>query len=205
MKKNLLASWEKWALMGSVHMILSCFVYYFNLRVFGPDDAPFYGFILVFLGVVSFFAAYHIRTNEATSKFTYVAFVVEVCILLVLAVHVVVSLSVLREMSLAGQSEKRFDVNLTTASKFKSETLQSRALNMIAGQKTETKSAVFKRQEEWLRYLLIFELAAGLIGAISLVAYSLGDKDKNGKIDFFEDEEEEAASPPPPAEEKKAA
>lgn len=182
---------EKWLLLGGIHVALSAFVYYFNVRVFGQEDAKFYAAPLVVLGVVSYIAARHIHSGEATEVFRKKAFQVELAILSVLLLNVVVSMMVLREMSLAGQAESRFDRHLGTASRLRSTDAQERLVAAIVSGKQPTKIQVFQEKEKILVGLLFLELVVAMGGGLWLVAYSLGDADKNGEIDFFEDNSED--------------
>lgn len=182
---------EKWFLLGGIHVALSAFVYYFNVRVFGAEDAKFYVSALAVLAIVSIIAARHIQSGDATEVFRKIAFKVELAILCVLFLNVVVSMMVLREMSLATQAEDRFDRNIGVASKLKSEEAQDRLVAAIVGGKRPTKIEVFQEKEKILVVLLFLELAVGMGGALWLVAYSLGDSDKNGEVDWFEEEEPE--------------
>lgn len=186
-----LSKGEKWFLLGGVHLALSAFVYYFNVRVFGKDDAVFYIAPLVVLAVVSLIAGRHILGGDSTPEFQRKAFQVELAILGVLFLNVVVSMMVLREMSLASQAEARFDKNVQTATRLRSADAQDRLIGALVAGKSPTKTEVFQQKERILVGLLFLELFVAMGGGLMLVAYSIGDADKNGKVDMFEDEEEE--------------
>ena len=191
-----LMKWEKWLLLGGPHIALSAFVYYFNIRVFGEEDAKFYVAPLAVMAIVSFIAARHIHTGGSTSVFRTRALQAELSILAVLLLNVCISMMVLREMSLAGQAEKRMDGNLERATKLKSLEAQDRLVAAVLMGKGSNKIQVFQEKEKILVGLLFLELLVAMGWGLVLVAYSVGDADKNGKVDFFEEEEEE---PEPPA------
>lgn len=191
-----LSKGEKWFLLGGVHLALSSFVYYFNVRVFGEEDAAFYIAPLVVLAVVSLIAGRHIQAGNSTPEFQRKAFQVELSILGILFLNVVVSMMVLREMSLASQAEVRFDKNVESATKLRSVDAQDRLIGALVAGKSPTKTEVFQQKERILVGLLFLELFVAMGGGLMLVAYSIGDSDKNGKVDIFEEDEEEEEEMP---------
>lgn len=202
-KASGISKWEKWFLLGGVHVALSGFVYYFNERVFGPEEAKFYLSPLIVLAVVSIIAGRHIHRGDATEVFRRKAFHVELLILSVLLLNVVVSMMVLREMSLATQAEGRFDRNLQTASSL-DYLAQRELVSSLVKEQPTSKIKVFQQKEQILVGLLFLELLVGMGGGLLLVAYSLGDSDGNGEIDIFEEEDEEEKEVQPKKKRKSA-
>jgi len=125
------ASWEKWALMSVIILGLSSIVVYFNFRVFRIEDGWPYSAVVSFIVLLSFIVTRHIKRNPVTTNFLRSAFVFEILLCAVLCGNVVYSLSVLREMSVAGQNEKEWREAIDSVSKLRGQNNQKEALQQL--------------------------------------------------------------------------
>src|SRR5215475_9983764 len=97
-----LQGWEKWLLMSIIITCLAAIVVYFNLMVYGLVDGASYIGVVLFIVVLSFVVTRHVKRNPVTSSFLIAAFTFEVLLAIALGVNAGYSLSVQREMGIAG-------------------------------------------------------------------------------------------------------
>lgn len=197
------ASWEKWALMSVIILGLSGVVVYFNLRVFGIQDGAPYCAVVLFMVLVSLLITRHIKRRPVTVNFVRAAFVFEVLLTIALGVNVTYSLSVMREMSVAGQAEERQTENLKATTqnveaigKLTSPAAQRAAARALeAQQKAQagdkpapvvSRAAVFSANEKVLFWIMIAELSVAMLATFTLLGLSVFDRDMSGVPDFLE-------------------
>lgn len=188
MKNPVMAGWEKWLLMTVIILGLSTIVVYFNFRVFGWLDGLPYIAVIFLIALTSLLITRHVRRYPVTTSFVVAAFIYEVLLTATLATNAAYSLSVMREMSIAGQGEAALSANLETATKFRSDRAQRQALSLVSGQApSASRSAVFAAKERDLFRIMIAELLLVGIAIFSLIGLSIfGDRDQNGVPDFLE-------------------
>ncbi len=215
------AAWEKWMVMSVVILGLASVVIWFNLRVFGWQDGAPYIAVVAFIVLVSLLVTRHVKRSAVTANFVKAAFVFEILLTLCLAVNVAYSLSVMREMSVAGADEKRQSENLKetthtveSISKLKSPAAQRAAARALeAQQKAQSgekpaapavsRAAVFAAKEAVLFWIMIAELGVAMLATFTLLGLSVFDQDGNGVPDFLEKEkpkqQQQEAAPQPAA------
>jgi len=182
--------WEKWALMSVLILGLASILIYFNIRVFEWDGWPYIS-VVAFIVLLSFVVTRHIKRSPVTRNFLTAAFVFEVLLTLALGINAAFSLSVMREMSVAGQGEVSQRETLKEVGKLKGWRTQRDALKMVGtGGAIETRQAVFARNERWLFWIMIGELGIALLATFTLLGLSVFDQDKNGAPDFLEGKDE---------------
>lgn len=188
MKNPVMAGWEKWLLMTVIILGLSAIVVYFNFRVFGWLDGAPYIAVIFLIALTSLLITRHVRRYPVTTSFVVAAFIYEVLLTATLATNATYSLSVMREMSIAGQGEAVLSANLETATKFKSDRAQRLALSLVSEQApAASRTAVFAAKERDLFRIMIAELLLVGIAIFSLIGLSIfGDRDQNGIPDFLE-------------------
>lgn len=212
------AAWEKWALMSVIVLGLSGVVVWFNVRVFGWADGAPYIAVVAFMVLVSLLITRHIKRRPVTANFVRAAFVFEILLTVALGVNVTYSLSVMREMSVAGQAEERQTENLkaTTAnveaiSKLTSPAAQRAAARALEAQQKgqpgsdpaqpSTRAGVFASKEKVLFWIMIAELSVAMLATFSLLGLSVFDRDMSGIPDFLEKPQarQQAAAPSLPS------
>ena len=197
------ASWEKWLLMLAVIIGLASVVVWFNLRTFGYLDGAPYLAVVGFVVLVSLLVTRHVKRSPVTLAFVRAAFIFEVLLAIALGINAAYSLSIVREMSVAGESEQRLQANIEAASKLKSPAAQRRAMRLVESQgQVTTKAAVFAAAERRLFWIMIAELGIALLATFTLLGLSVFDKDLNGVPDFLEKAQarpQAAPSPAPPS------
>lgn len=188
MKRPVMSGWEKWLLMSVIILGLSAIVVYFNIRVFGLIDGAPYVAVVSLMALTSLLITRHVKRYTVTTSFVVAAFVYEILLTATLATNAAYSLSVMREMSVAGQGEAALAANLDTATKFKTDRAQREALKLVSHQlPTASRSAVFAEKERFLFRLMIIELSFVGVAIFSLIGLSIfGDRDGNGIPDFME-------------------
>ncbi len=173
--------WEKWLLMSIIILCLSAIVIYFNLTVFGlSDGAPYIGVVL-FIVILSFLITAHIKWHPVTTGFLRAAFLFEVLLCAALGVNVAYSLSVQREMSIAGLTEQTRKDTIAEISKLRGQRNQRQALRYAGVNEKEqarTRDSVFKEKERVLFWIMMGELGIGLLGTFVLLGLSTFGKDK---------------------------
>ena len=184
--------------MTVVILGLAGVVVWFNLRVFGLADGAPYVVVVSFIVLVSFITTRHIKRHPVTTNFLKSAFVFEVLLTVALGANVAYSLSVMREMSIAGQSEARQAENVKTTSqtveaiaKLKSPAAQRAAARALEAQQNApsqviTRAAVFASKDQVLFWIMIAELAVAMLATFTLLGLSVFDKDLSGIPDFLE-------------------
>lgn len=205
------ASWEKWSLMTVVILGLAGVVVWFNLRVFGLADGAPYIAVVAFIVLVSMLVTRHIKRHPVTANFIKAAFIFEVMLTLCLGVNAAYSLSVMREMSIAGQSEARQAENVKTTSqtveaiaKLKSPAAQRAAARALEAQQNApsqviSRAEVFASKDQVLFWIMIAELAVAMLATFTLLGLSVFDKDLSGVPDFLERPEAKQARQSVPA------
>lgn len=190
------AGWEKWVLMLAVIIGLASVVVWFNLRTFGYLDGAPYLAVVGFVVLVSLLVTRHVKRSPVTVAFVRAAFIFEVLLAVALGINAAYSLSIVREMSVAGESEQRLQANIEAASKLKSPAAQRRALRLVESQgQVTTKAAVFAAAERRLFWIMIAELGIALLATFTLLGLSVFDQDLNGIPDFLERPESKQARP----------
>ena len=206
------AAWEKWSILSVVLLGLAGVVVWFNLRVFGWQDGAPYIAVVAFIVLVSFITTRHIKRNPVTTNFLKAAFVFEILLTVALGVNVAYSLSVMREMSVAGQAEEQHSRDLQTTSqtvdsiaKLTSPAAQRAAARALeaqqkaqAGEKPAqviTRAAVFSANEKVLFWIMIAELSVAMLATFTLLGLSVFDRDMSGVPDFLERPESKQARP----------
>jgi len=197
MKKPVMSGWEKWLLMSVIILGLSAIVVYFNLRVFGLIDGAPYVAVVSLMALTSLLITRHVKRYPVTTSFVVAAFIYEILLTATLATNAAYSLSVMREMSVAGQGEAALSANLETATKFKSDRAQREALALVSHQApTASRSAIFAEKEQTLFRLMLLELSFVGVAIFSLIGLSIfGDRDGNGIPDFLESTKPERPEP----------
>ena len=197
------AAWEKWSILSVVLLGLAGVVVWFNVRVFGWQDGAPYIAVVAFIVLVSFITTRHIKRNPVTTNFLKAAFVFEILLTVALGVNVAYSLSVMREMSVAGQAEERQTENLKATTqnveaigKLTSPAAQRAAARALeaqqkaqAGEKPAqivTRAAVFSANEKVLFWIMIAELSVAMLATFTLLGLSVFDRDMSGVPDFLE-------------------
>jgi hypothetical protein len=134
MKNPVMAGWEKWLLMTVIILGLSTIVVYFQFP--GVWLVGWRALHRCYLAdsLTSLLITRHVRRYPVTTSFVVAAFIYEVLLTATLATNAAYSLSVMREMSIAGQGEAALSANLETATKFKSDRAQRQALSLVSGQ-----------------------------------------------------------------------
>ena len=186
-----LDGWQKWALITSIVVGLSAIVLYFNFSVFGWYDGLPYTAVVLFLCLLSFIITRHIKRSPVTTNFLRAVFVFEVLLCLVLGGNAAVSLSVQREMSVAGLAETQRSTDLGNIAKLKGPKAQYKAVSQITANALETRQKIFARYERFLFWILMLEIVVGLTATFVLLGLSVFDKDHNGVPDFLEEWEPE--------------
>ncbi len=183
------AGWEKWALMSVIILGLSSVIVYFNFRVFGMADGWPYTAVVAFIVLLSLIVTRHVKQNPVTTNFLRAAFIFEVLLCVVLCLNVVYSLSVMREMSVAGQNEKEWREAIDSVSKLRGRNNQKQALQQLKqdGYKIQTRQEVFVEKEQVLFWIMMAELTVALLATFVLLGYSVFDRNNNGVMDFLED------------------
>jgi len=184
-----MSGWEKWLMMTVIVFGLSGIVGYFNVRVFGLVDGAPYLAVVGLMALSSLLITRHVRRYPVTSKFVVAAFIFEILLTVTLAVNATFSLSVLRDMSVAGQGEEALAQNLETATRFKSPREQRAALEILKQQgPVQTRAAKFSAQEGHLYKLMLWELSLVGIAIFTLIGLSIfPDRNGNGIPDVLED------------------
>lgn len=180
------APWEKWALMSIIILGLSGIIIYFNYRTFGMADGLPYTAVIAFIILISLLITRHIRYNPVTTNFLRAAFVFEVLLTAALALNVVYSLSVMREMSVASQAETSRKETLDSISKLRGSRAQRQALEMVKGEEVKGRQTIFADKERWLFWIMIAELGIGVLATFVLLGLSVFDKDKDGVPDVLQ-------------------
>lgn len=195
-----LKNWEKWVVIFVMIAGLSSIIVYFNVRVFGWYDGAPYIAVVGLIVLMSFIITRHIKYNPVTTNFLRAAFIFEIMLCISLGVNVAYSLSVMREMSVAGQGEihqteiaKTQSQTMAEIAKFKSPQAQRVATrSMAASQQGKgtapvlSKLDVFKQYDRWLFWIMIGELAVAGVSFFVLLSLSVFDADGNGIPDFIE-------------------
>ncbi len=184
-------SWEKWALMSVIILALAGIIIYFNLRVFGWLDGAPYIAVVGYIVLLSFLITRHIKYNPVTYNFLRSAFAFEVLLTIALGVNVVYSLSVMREMSVAGQGQQSQKEMLDSIGKLRGSRNQGDALKKFGGDgDNRTRVQVFTENERVLFWIMMGELGIALIATFVLLGLSVFDKNKDGVMDVFQSEED---------------
>lgn len=203
------SAWEKWMVMTVIILGLSGVVIYFNLRVFGLADGLPYIAVVSFIALVSLLVTRHIKRYPVTANFIKAAFIFEILLTLALGVNAAYSLSVMREMSVAGQTEERQTTNLKATTqnveaigKLSSPAAQRAAARALEAQQKQqggdkpaqivSRAAVFAEKEAVLFWIMISELCAAMLATFALLGLSVFDKDQSGVPDFLEKEKPKA-------------
>jgi len=181
-----LAGWQKWALMTAIIGGLSAIVVFFNYRVFGVWDGLPYSAVVAFLTLLSFIITLHIKRNAVTTNFLRAAFVFEILLCLALGINAAYSLSVMRDMSVAGQSEDSQRAAIKEIGNLKGSRTQREALKLVETSNVKTRQQVFGDNERVLFWILISELGIGLLAFFTLLGLSVFDKDGDGVPDVFQ-------------------
>lgn len=194
-----LKNWEKWVVIFVMIAGLSSIIVYFNVRVFGWYDGAPYIAVVGLIVLMSFIITRHIRYNPVTTNFLRAAFIFEILLCISLGVNVAYSLSVMREMSVAGQGEihqeeiaKTQSQTMAEIAKLKSPQAQRTATRTMAATQGKgtapvlSKLDVFKQYDRWLFWIMIGELAVAGISFFVLLSLSVFDADGNGVPDFMQ-------------------
>lgn len=192
-------NWEKWVVIFVMIAGLSSIIVYFNVRVFGWYDGAPYIAVVGLIVLMSFIITRHIRYNPVTTNFLRAAFIFEILLCISLGVNVAYSLSVMREMSVAGQGEihqeeiaKTQSQTMAEIAKLKSPQAQRTATRTMAATQGKgttpvlSKLDVFKQYDRWLFWIMIGELAVAGISFFVLLSLSVFDADGNGVPDFMQ-------------------
>ncbi len=205
------SSVEKWMIMAMVILGLSAVIVYFNLRVFGVADGIPYIAVVSFVVLVSLLVTRHIKRHPVTVNFIRAAFCFEVLLTIALGINAAYSLSVMREMSVAGEDEKRQTETLKettqtveSIAKLTSPAAQRAAARALEAQQKQqsgekpaapvSRAAVFAAKERILFWIMLGELAISMLATFTLLGLSVFDRDFSGVPDFLE---KAAPSPKP--------
>lgn len=180
--------WEKWALISVLILGLSSIVVYFNVKVFAWDGWPYVA-VVSFIVLLSFIVTSHIKRKKVTSNFLLAAFIFEILLVAVLGINVAYSLSVMREMSVAGQGEASQRETIKEIGKLKGGKTQRDALKIAGTTAIKTRQTVFAENEQVLFWIMIAELGVAVLAMFTLLGLSVFDKNLNGVPDFLESEE----------------
>lgn len=185
--KPAISSWEKWTLMSVIILGLSGVVIWFNLRVFGVEDGAPYIAVVGLVALASLLITRHVKRHPVVMAFVVGAFIFDILFTVCLTINAAYSLSIMREMSVAGVAERELAGNLETVGKLKSDRAQRAALSMLdRTAPTATRSSVFSAHEKNLRWIMIAELTLAGIAIFTLIGLSIFDKDGNGIPDALE-------------------
>jgi len=185
-----LRDWEKWLLMSIIITCLASIVIYFNLMVYGLVDGASYIGVVLFIVVLTFVVTRHIKRNPVTSSFLVAAFVFEVLLALALGVNAGYSLSVQREMGIAGADMAERKAIIEAAGKLRGSRNQKQALELAGAnnksQSIQTRAQVFAEHERNLWIILMSELGVAILATFVLLGLSVFDKNLDGIPDVFQ-------------------
>src|SRR5262245_46767361 len=194
-----LRSWEKWLLMSIIITCLSAIVIWFNLMVYGIYDGASYIGVVLFIVVLTFVVTRHIKRNPVTSSFLVAAFTFEVLLAIALGVNAGYSLSVQREMGIAGADVQTRKEIIEAAGKLRGSRNQREALELAgAGNKdqlVQTRAQIFKLHEHNLWIILMIEIGIAMLATFVLLGLSVFDRNLDGVPDILQKPEDRQKRP----------